>query len=116
MTALERGAVVEHPPVFDFDDYPRPYLIVSGDDHPFFGEEYVAMAITTTALEAAIPIDDADWELGELPRQSYIKPWQPILLKHADVEDAYGLLRSAAVDRAALVLAEITGGWPADYE
>jgi hypothetical protein len=46
MAPINRGAVIEYPALFDFDSYPRPYLIVSGEAHPFHGEEYIGVAIT----------------------------------------------------------------------
>jgi hypothetical protein len=107
MRTLRRGAVVEHPPFFDFDPHPRPYLIASGETHPFYGEEYVVMAITTTEHPVAIPIEDGDWVRGGLPRRSYVKPWQPALLKHTTIVDAYGRLKETAVDRATRALGDI---------
>jgi len=104
MTALSRGAVIEYPSLFDFEAYPQPYLIISSDNHPFHGEEYLGLAITTTRWDAAISIDDDDWVRGELPKASFVKPWQPTLLKHSDVNDAFGVLRPALVDRAVTTL------------
>jgi hypothetical protein len=109
MAPIERGAVIEYPALFDFDSYPRPYLIVSGEAHPFHGEEYIAVAITTTALAPAIPIDDDAWVRGGLPKASFIKPWQPTLLKHADITDAFGILRASVVDQVVADLATIVG-------
>jgi len=110
MSAIERGAVVEYPAVFAFESYPRPYLIVSNESHPFHGEEYVGLAITTTEHDAAIPIDDDSWVRGRLPKRSFIKPWQPTLLKHDDIEDAFGLLDTPVVDRASRALAALITG------
>lgn len=109
MSALERGAVIEYPAIFAFESYPRPYVIASGDTHPFHGEEYVGLAITTTDLDSAVPIEDAAWVRGGLPKQSYIKPWQPTILKHDDVVDAFGMLRPRTVDRVTAELARILG-------
>lgn len=103
-TALKRGAVVEYPPLFAFDSYPRPYLVVSGAEHPFYGEEYVALAITTTAIDAAMPVPDEAWIRGGLPKRSFVKPWQPTLLKHDDVVDAFGVVTPSFVDRTVSTL------------
>jgi hypothetical protein len=97
--ASKRGAVIEYPALFAFESYPRPYLVVSDDSHPFHGEEYIALAITTTEMPAAVALAADDWDRGGLPRQSYVKPWQPTLLKHGDVIDAFGMLRPAVIDR-----------------
>lgn len=106
-TAIKRGAVVEYPALFAFDSSPRPYLVISGDAHPFYGEEYIALAVTTTAWEAAVPITDDGWVRGGVPKPSYVKPWQPTLLKHDDIEDAFGILDSSVVDRAVKALGEV---------
>lgn len=109
MSPIKRGAVVEHPALFDFDSYPRPYVIISDDSHPFYGEEYVGLAITTTALDPAIAIDDDAWIHGGLPKTSFIKPWQPTLLKHDDIENAFGLLQPSLVDDVVGNLAIVVG-------
>ena len=96
--AIERGAVVEYPSLFDFDSYPRPYLILSNESHPFYGKEYIGVAITTTALDQAVPIEDEAWIRGGLPKRSYVKPWQPTTLKRANIIDAFGVLRAEFVD------------------
>jgi len=110
MSAIERGAVIEYPALFGFDSYPRPYVIVSDDSHPFYGEEYIGLAVTTTGLDPAMPIDDDAWSRGGLPKQSFIKPWQPTLLKHDDIDDAFGKLRPSAVDRVVEELTTIVEG------
>lgn len=107
--ALRRGAVVEYPALFAFESYPRPYLVISGDAHPFYGEEYVSLAVTTTAWEAALSIPDDAWVRGGLPKPSFIKPWQPSLLKHDDVIDAFGVVDTALVDRAVERLGDVVG-------
>lgn len=108
-TALRRGAVIEYPALFAFDSYPRPYLIASGDAHPFYGEEYVGLAITTTAWEAAIAVPEDAWVRGGLPKPSFVKPWQPTLLKHDDVIDAFGVVEPSLVDRTVAALENVVG-------
>ncbi|MFB6228142.1 MAG: hypothetical protein ABEH88_06130 [Halobacteriales archaeon] len=77
MSALERGAVIEYPAIFAFESYPRPYVIASGDTHPFHGEEYVGLAITTTDLDPAVPIEDDAWVRGIDPPISGSKGPRP---------------------------------------
>ena len=59
----------------------RPYLVLSNDRHPFHGEEYVATVVTTTARPAAIELDEETFIRGELPRNSYVSPWNPVTIK-----------------------------------
>ena len=56
-----------------------------------------------------VPITEADWEVGTLPEQSYIKPWNPAVLKTEDVQSVAGALRAQCVDRATEALMGICG-------
>lgn len=60
----------------------RPYLILSNDDVPFHGQEYVAAVITTTARTEAVELADDRYERGRLPRTSYVSPWSVLTLKN----------------------------------
>ncbi|WP_254542954.1 hypothetical protein [Halomarina pelagica] len=103
----ERGEVVWYPALFA--DYDRPFLLVSTDTHPFHEEEHVGLAITTTALDDAIPIVDDDWVIGDLPKRSYVKPWNPVIVKEDTIRSVAGVLRSEQVNRAVAELAAICG-------
>ncbi|MFB6296875.1 MAG: hypothetical protein ABEH66_08585 [Halobacteriales archaeon] len=107
MTGRERGEIVWHPAVFA--DYERPFLVVSTDAHPFHGEEYVALAISTTDVASAIQIEQVDWAIGALPKESYVKPWNPVILKETDIATTAGALYQDVVDRAVDHLAETCG-------
>lgn len=107
---IKRGAVIEYPSLFAFESYPRSYLVVSGDALPFYGEEYVGLAITSTAWEAAVPVPEDAWVRGGLPKPSFVKPWQPTLLKHDDVIDAFCVVEPSLVDRAVEALVDVVGG------
>ena len=78
--AYPQGAIVvaEDP----FGNNPkRPYLILSNDHVPFYGQEYIAVVITTTARTEAIELTDNRFETGRLPRTSYVSPWSVLTLK-----------------------------------
>ena len=78
--ALPQGAIViaEDP----FGTTPkRPYLILSNDQLPFYGQEYVAVGITTTGRTEAIKLTTNRVETGRLPRTSYVSPWSVLTLK-----------------------------------
>lgn len=64
MTGHERGEVVWHPA--RFAAYDRPFLVLSTDAHPFHGEEYIALSITTTAGDDALLIDETAWAIGDV--------------------------------------------------
>lgn len=107
MTAHERGEVVWYPAVFA--DYDRPFLLISTDAHPFHGEEYIGLSVTTTALDRAIPITDDDWVIGELPNRSYIKPWNPVVVKADGIRSVAGAIEPDLLSRAVTELATICG-------
>ena len=78
--AYAQGAVVVAADPFGVNPK-RPYLILSNDNIPFFGEEYIAVAITTTARTEAIALTTDSFERGRLPRTSYVCPWSVLTLK-----------------------------------
>lgn len=99
-----RGHVVWHDGLFRGSG--RPWLVLSDDQHPFHGEEYLVAGITTTERPGAITIDAEDaWAVGGLPRSSYVSPWFLTTLKHPDVEQGVGALTE---DRLETVTGAVT--------
>ena len=101
---FERGHVVWHEGLFRGSG--RPWLVLSDDRHPFHGEEYLVVGITTTEREDAIELRDEDWTVGGLPRMSYVSPWFLTTLKHAAIERGVGAVTS---DTAAEVGRTVVG-------
>ena len=93
--AFDRGHVVWHDRLFRGSD--RPWLVVSDDSHPFHGEEYLVVGITTTERDNAIEITDEDWSVGGLPKQSYVSPWFITTIKHASIYRGVGELDQSLV-------------------
>lgn len=83
----------------------RPYLLLSDDSHPFAGEQYVALGITTKEYGESLRIGDA-FERGELSRTSFVSPWAAVSLAEADIERAVARLSDAFTDRCAERLTE----------
>jgi len=71
-----RGAVVVGP------RNRRPYLLISTDDHPFYGEEYSAVPVTSTPRRGGLELTDDRLREGELPVRSFAIPWNVVTLKH----------------------------------
>lgn len=94
--AFERGHVVWHDGLFRGSD--RPWLVVSDEEHPFHGEEYLVVGITTTERDDAFELRDDDWTVGGLPRQSYVSPWFVTTIKHASISRGVGELDPSLVD------------------
>lgn len=105
MTAHRRGEVVWYPALFA--DYARPFLLISSDRHPFHGDEYIGLAITTSAVEEAVSIAEDAWVLGELPKPSAVKPWNPTIIKHDGIRSVAGVVRPSLVDEAVSVLTDV---------
>lgn len=104
----ERGDVVRGPDFFGSSPA-RPYVCVHDESHPFASEEGVFVAVTTTQRSVAIPLTDADFVTGGLPRTSYVNPWTVTTIKHVDVQGHEGVLVSETVDVIADALCSIVG-------
>ncbi|EMA56917.1 hypothetical protein [Halorubrum kocurii] len=102
----ERGTVVKGPDLFADNDF-RPYVRISDDTHPFTDEEAVYVAATTTRRSAAVPLTDADFVAGGLPRETYVNPWTVVTIRHADIHRKEGRL----TDEATEAIARATAGY-----
>lgn len=94
----ERGVIVvaQDP----FGETPRrPYLIVSGENHPFVGEQYIALGITTKEYPDSLPLNDT-YESGELTRSSFVSPWAVVSLLATDIDRAVARVATGFVDSA----------------
>lgn len=78
----------------------RPYLVVSNDTRPFGEEEDVAVVITTTERDRAIPLA-GEYVEGELPYESFLSPWSPLTLKHAAIDKRVAHVSRAVLDDVA---------------
>ncbi|WP_255193372.1 hypothetical protein [Natronobeatus ordinarius] len=82
----ERGVVVVAADPFGHTPR-RPYLVVSSEDHPFAGDQYIALGITTQSYAESISLAGA-FEIGALERDSFVSPWAVVSLRDADVDRA----------------------------
>ncbi len=71
----ERGDIVRSSDPFKLGEKrQRPWLIVNNSSHPFNDEQFLAVAISTKEYERSIALDDV-WEVGGVPRESFVSPW-----------------------------------------
>lgn len=104
---LRRGDVAFGADPFKAGETRRPWLVVSNDRHPFQGEQYVALTLTTrTWHDGFIPLDDADWVDGGTPEESSIVPWGLHSPGTDDLDFWQGRLRQDVVDDAVATLFE----------
>lgn len=60
---------------------------ISNDTHPFHGEQYIVLGLTTKSWhDGLIGIDDKSWLDGGTPEPSRIIPWSVETLEHSDVD------------------------------
>ncbi|UIP00285.1 hypothetical protein Hbl1158_02640 [Halobaculum sp. CBA1158] len=72
----ERGDIVRSSDPFKLgEDRQRPWLIISNDSHPFTDEQFVGLAVSTRRYEDSIPLADDVWDVGGVPRESFVSPW-----------------------------------------
>jgi mRNA-degrading endonuclease toxin of MazEF toxin-antitoxin module len=76
----------------------RPYLILSNDQLPFHGQEYIAAVITTTSRTEAIELTTNRFTRGRLPRPSYVSPWSVLTLKDWMITKKPAEVTDATVD------------------
>lgn len=96
--AYSQGAIViaEDP----FGNNPkRPYLVLSNDQLPFHGQEYIAAVITTTDRPEAFELTNNRIERGGLPRRSYVSPWSVLTLKDWMITKQPAEATDATVDK-----------------
>lgn len=94
--AYTRGDVVRSVDPFKLgDDAERYWLIGNGDDHPFSGEQFIGISLTTTPHDPAIAIPDDAWIDGGLPEESFVLPWALHSPRVEDITDRSGVLSPA---------------------
>ena len=95
--AYARGSVVLAPA--SFGGGRRPYLVVSNEDRPPFGDECTVAVITTTPREAAVELTAESFVEGRLDRYpSYVNPWSLRVFQHDDVDRRVGQLDGSAME------------------
>jgi hypothetical protein len=72
----EQGDVVRSSDPFKLgEERQRPWLIVNNSSHPFGDEQFLAVAISTMEYSDSIAIESDVWEVGGVPRESFVSPW-----------------------------------------
>jgi len=97
----DRGDVVFGVDPFDNGKNARPWLIVSDDSHPFYGEQYVALTLTSkTWYDDGFALRDRDWIRGGMPENSKVMTWGFGSPSHDDLDrDRWqGTLEATVVD------------------
>lgn len=106
--SLRRGDVVLAPDPFKGDDdATRPWVVANTDAHPFHGDQYVVMALTTrTWYDERIELEENDYRYRRAPERSSIVPHAVASLQPNLVTDYICRIESEPLDRAVNVLVE----------
>lgn len=77
----------------------RPYIVCSDETHPFAGEQYVALGITTKAYEDSIPLSGT-FVAGSLTRESFLSPWAIVSILERHIDRAVARIAEGTVTEA----------------
>ena len=86
----------------------RPYLVVSDESHPFAGEQYIALGISTKEYAESIPLADSFVE-GRLDRESFIAPWAVVSLRSSNIEQSVARVTESVTETAVRRMAAVAG-------
>lgn len=101
----ERGDVVRSSDPFKLgEERQRPWLIVNNESHPFSDEQYVAVAVSTKEYEDSITLGEDVWEVGGVPRESFVSPWAVHSPRIEDIVAWQGRVTDAFVERVVAML------------
>ena len=107
MKAYSRGDVLWHSA--PFREGGRPYVVLSDEHHPFYGEEYLVAGVTTTERDGAIELTPNMWAEGGAPKRSWASPWYILTLKHETVTDRLGRITTETTNQIAQELMRLVG-------
>lgn len=64
----------------------RPFLVVSNDTRPYYGDDYTLAVMTTTEFEKAVRLNAGNVIEGNVNKYpSYIKPWSLHEFEHREI-------------------------------
>ena len=105
--SFDRGDVLYGDDPFKGEEYARPWLVVSDETHPYHGEQYIILALTTrTWHDDLVEIPEAAWLKGGTPERSRVVPWSVETLEHDDIQHWQGSLESEVGDTAVAELVD----------
>lgn len=105
--AYAQGSVVLAPATFKGGI--RPYLIVSNENRPFFGDRYTVAVVTSTERDAAVPITEDRLEEGELKTYpSYVSPWSLHVFPEEEITKRVAQVSEETMEAVADAIREYT--------
>jgi mRNA-degrading endonuclease toxin of MazEF toxin-antitoxin module len=105
--AYAQGSVVLAPATFKTGV--RPYLVVSNQNRPFYGERYTVAVITSTERDAAVELLAASLSEGELKTYpSYVSPWSLHVFPHQEITKRVAQVETPTMETVASTIQELT--------
>jgi hypothetical protein len=86
---------------------------LSDETHPFAGEQYIAVGITTKEYSPSISLEGRFVE-GGLSERSFVSPWAVVSLRETDIERAVAIVDRTVTEIAAERMARFTGYAPTE--
>jgi mRNA-degrading endonuclease toxin of MazEF toxin-antitoxin module len=105
--AYAQGSVVLAPATFKSGV--RPYLVVSNQTRPFYGDRYTVGVITSTERETAVELTADSLTEGELKTYpSYVSPWSLHVFPHQEITKRVAQVDDATMTAVADGIHELT--------
>lgn len=105
--AYAQGSVVLAPATFKSGV--RPYLVVSNEQRPFFGDRYTVAVVTSTERELAVPLTEDALAEGWLETYpSYVSPWSLHVVPHGEISKRVAQVDTATMATVADRIRELT--------
>lgn len=105
--AYAQGSVILAPATFKSGV--RPYLIVSNQNRPFYGDRYTVAVITSTERERAVELAAESLTDGELKTYpSYASPWSLHVFPDQEIRKRVAQVDEETMRRVAETIHELT--------
>lgn len=105
--AYAQGSVVIAPATFK-QGY-RPYLVVSNEERPFYGDRYTVAVVTSTERSEAVPLTRESLAEGELMTYpSYVSPWSLHVFPAREITKRVAQVGEATMTDVAMGIKRIT--------
>jgi mRNA interferase MazF len=105
--AYAQGSVVLAPATFKSGV--RPYLVVSNQNRPFYGDRYTVAVITSTERDRAVELMAESLTEGELKTYpSYVSPWSLHVFPDQEIRKRVAQADEKTMKEVAATIRELT--------
>lgn len=105
--AYAQGSIVIAPATFKHGH--RPYLVVSNEHRPFYGDRYSVAVVTSTERDEAVAVTSESLLEGELLQYpSYVSPWSLHVFPDSEITKRVAQVDEPTMESVASVIERIT--------